>query len=290
MSDAPVAQGTLCISIDVELAWGVWDQLSSQYMERCLRLERSIVNRLLALFAEYDVAATWAIVGHLLRPRHDVPADSLPAWYAPDLVEAIRRAHPRQEIGSHSFAHPCYPDLSAAAAREDLEAAASAHREYGLPFESFVFPRNLVAYSALLARTGLRVCRTVDRGWHMRVARLDARLGRAANLADKVLPLRPATVVPRRGIHLTEIETSMLLIGRDGLRRLVHPRMLVAKASLGLRAAVRRGRVFHLWFHPSNFYYDGETQFEILRRILDEARGLVRGGQLRIESMGALAT
>jgi hypothetical protein len=62
----------------------------------------------------------------------------------------------------------------------------------------------------------------------------------------------------------------------------------VAKASLGLRAAVRRGQVFHLWFHPSNFYYDGETQFEILRRILDKARVLVRRGQLRIESMGAL--
>jgi hypothetical protein len=151
-----------------------------------------------------------------------------------------------------------------------------------------VFPRNLVAHTALLARTGLRVCRMADRGWHMRVANRNPRLGRAANLVDKMLPLPPETVVPRRGIHLTEIETSMLLIGRDGLRRLVHPRVPVAKASLGLRAAVRRGQVFHLWFHPSNFYYDGETQFEILRRILDKARVLVRRGQLRIESMGAL--
>jgi hypothetical protein len=65
--------------------------------------------------------------------------------------------------------------------------------------------------------------------------------------------------------------------------------VVVAKASLGLRAAVRRGRIFHLWFHPSNFYYDGETQFGILHSILDEARGLVRRGQLRIKSMGALA-
>jgi hypothetical protein len=64
---------------------------------------------------------------------------------------------------------------------------------------------------------------------------------------------------------------------------------MVAKAALGLRAAARHGRVFHLWFHPSNFYYDGEVQFDILRKILDEARGLVRRGRLRIESMGALA-
>jgi hypothetical protein len=290
MSEARSAQGILCISIDVELAWGMWDCLSPEYMRNCLRLERAIVARLLGLFTEYDVTATWAVVGHLLRPRRDVPADRLPAWYAPDVIEAIARAETRQEIGSHSFAHPCYPKLTLEQAAADLEAAASVHREHGLSFDSFVFPRNQVAHCALLARNGVRVCRTVDRGWHTRIAGWNRVFGRAANLAEKVIPLPPATVAPRRGPHLTEIEASMLLIGRDGLRRLVHPRALVAKAVLGIRAAVRKGRVFHLWFHPSNFYVDGETQFAILRRILDEARRHVRRGSLRIASMGALAS
>jgi hypothetical protein len=290
MSDARSAQGILCISIDVELAWGMWDRLSPEYMENCLRLERAIVNRLLALFAEYEVMATWAVVGHLLRPRRDVPADRLPAWYAPDVVEAILRAQPRQEIGSHSFAHPCYPKLTPEQAAADLDAAASVHREHGLSFESFVFPRNQVAHSALLARSGVRVCRTLDRGWHTRVAGWNRLMGRAANLVEKMLPLPAPTVAPHRGPYLTEIEASMLLIGRNGPRRLVHPRVPVARAVLGMRQAIRQGRVFHLWFHPSNFYSDGETQFGILRSILDEARSQVRRGSLRIASMGALAS
>jgi hypothetical protein len=152
-----------------------------------------------------------------------------------------------------------------------------------------VFPRNRVAHTALLAKAGVRVCRTVDRGWHVRVAKIDARLGRIANLADKMLPVPAQTVLPRRGSDLTEIESSMLLIGREGPRRLVPPAVLVTKANLALRAAAREGRVFHLWFHPSNFYCEADTQFGILRRILDQARELVRRGQLRIESMGALA-
>jgi hypothetical protein len=290
MSDARSLQGILCISIDVELAWGMWDRLSPEYLQNCLRLERAIVGRLLALFSEYEVTATWAVVGHLLRPRRDVPADRLPAWYAPDVVEAIVHAEPRQEIGSHSFAHPCYPELTPEQAAADVEAAACVHREHGLSFESFVFPRNRVAHCALLARSGLRVCRTVDRGWHTRVAGWNRLVGRAANLAEKMLPLPAATVAPHRGPHVTEIEASMLLIGRDGLRRFVRPRALLAKAVLGMREAARTGRVFHLWFHPSNFYWDGETQFGILRGILDEARSQVRQGSLRIAPMGALAS
>src|SRR5262249_49728197 len=153
------------------------------------------------------------------------------AWYAPDLVEAILRARPLHEVGSHSFAHPCYTDLSAAAAARDLEEAASTHREHGLPFESFVFPRNRVAHTALLASAGWRVCRTVARGCHRGAARLAATPGRAANLADKAIPVPSPTVLPRRGADLLEVESSLLLIGRDGLRRLVRPAVLVAKAA-----------------------------------------------------------
>ena len=58
--------GVLTISIDVELAWGRCDiPLTSQEFDALSR-ERVIIQRLLALFATYQVQATWAIVGHLM--------------------------------------------------------------------------------------------------------------------------------------------------------------------------------------------------------------------------------
>ncbi len=55
-------RGFFCISIDLELAWGVWDQLSHEYLGRCLSLERRIVTRTLEIFRAYDTTATWVIV------------------------------------------------------------------------------------------------------------------------------------------------------------------------------------------------------------------------------------
>ena len=43
-------KGALCISIDLELAWGVWDQLTPGYVRQCVELERTIVKRILELF------------------------------------------------------------------------------------------------------------------------------------------------------------------------------------------------------------------------------------------------
>jgi len=37
-------RGSLCISIDVELAWGIWDKPSLDYHARCAESEERIVR------------------------------------------------------------------------------------------------------------------------------------------------------------------------------------------------------------------------------------------------------
>ena len=100
-------RGSLCISIDVELAWGIWDRPSDAYHARCATREAAIVRSLVALFERFSVAATWAIVGRLLE-RDDAAARSTAygegIWYAPELVELVRAARTPQDIGSHSYA------------------------------------------------------------------------------------------------------------------------------------------------------------------------------------------
>jgi peptidoglycan/xylan/chitin deacetylase (PgdA/CDA1 family) len=286
--------GSLCISIDVELGWGIWDKPNDDYYRRCAEREERIVRGLLEMFVARDISATWAIVGRLLeRDERAINATKYGAriWYAPELVDLVRDAPVSQDIGSHSYAHVYFGEATRDTLRDDLQAARRVHEQHGLPFISFVYPRNQVAQLDLLHDAGIRVFRSVDQGWYMTMRdKVGTNAGRIANLVDKVLPLPPRTVAPRRVGVLVELPSSMLLFSRKGLRRAIHPRVLLAKARLGMEAASRNGEIFHLWFHPSNFYHDTERQLEVLEDVLDTAATLRKSGRLVIKPMSAFAT
>jgi peptidoglycan/xylan/chitin deacetylase (PgdA/CDA1 family) len=290
-----MVRGSLCISIDVELAWGIWDKPSAAYHARCAEREAAIVDALVALFERHRISATWAIVGRLLELDDAAAATTSHGariWYAPELVERVRGARTPQDIGSHSYAHVYFGATSREALRADLAAARRVHDRHRLPFVSFVFPRNQVAHIDLLREAGVRVFRSVDHGWHAAVRqRLGAGAGRFANLADKMLPIPPAVVHPIihhvDGEDVVELPSSMLLMARNGLRRAVHPASVVAKARLGLAAARRTGGAFHLWFHPSNFYYDMERQLASLGDIVEAAARMREAGQIEIRPMSS---
>jgi peptidoglycan/xylan/chitin deacetylase (PgdA/CDA1 family) len=263
------------------------------YHSRCAERELAIVRALVAMFDRHAVAATWAIVGRLLD-RDDTATHATPygerIWYAPELVELVRAARTPQDIGSHSYSHCDFGQISREVMRQELAEARRVHDQHGLPFTSFVFPRNQVAHIDLLRDAGVKVFRSVDRGWHIAVReRLGTGAGRLANLADKVLPIPPAVVQPIDHGDVVELPSSMLLMGRNGLRRAVLPAAVVAKAKLGLAAAKRTGGVFHLWFHPSNFYYDTERQLETLGDIVRAAAELRDRGEIDVRPMSSFA-
>jgi hypothetical protein len=56
-----------------------------------------------------------------------------------------------------------------------------------------------------------------------------------------------------------------------------------------LQAAARKSEVFHLWFHPSNFYHSTESQFLALDRILAIAAAMRDRGHIEAMTMGAFA-
>ena len=57
--------GTLIVSLDFELFWGMLDVCPlEKYQENVLGVRRAI-PRLLRLFREHDIHATWAAVGFL---------------------------------------------------------------------------------------------------------------------------------------------------------------------------------------------------------------------------------
>ncbi len=308
--------GIFVVSIDLELAWGICDRPLRPALRSALALEREVIRSILAIFSAYEVRATWAVVGHLLTtecgrdgatvhpeiPRpitrnghrdwfFQHPADPEdPLWSGPEIVDWIRQTSPAQEIGSHSFAHLIYHPATThrEAVRADLVIARRLHDAHELPFVSFVFPRNVVGYRDLLAAAGIRVYRGVIPAWYG-AAPLPV-LRRLGHLLDFLLAVPPPTVRPAVDeLGLVNVPDSMLLLGRNGPRRLVSPARLVRKAVSGLERAAERREVFHLRFHPSNFAYRTDEQLEVLEAIARHAQRLVRAGRLMNLTMGDFA-
>lgn len=284
-----MSRGVFCISIDVEGAWGSWDRPNAEEQRRCAELEETIVRQLVSRLDRSEIPATWAIVGRLLE-RDDRAVLSTPfgerIWYAPGLIDAIRGARTAQDIGSHSYAHRYFQRLSSDEARLELARARSVHDRHGLPFTAFVFPRNEVGHLTELQAAGVEIFRGRDRGWHTWVSdRMGRTAGRIANLADKLLPVRPAVVQPVDHDGLAELPGSMIFLGRNGLRRAIHPWQTIMKARRGLEMARRWGRTFHMWFHPANFYYRTDQQLAALSSILAIAEAMRKRDEIDIRPM-----
>jgi hypothetical protein len=230
--------GKVTLSIDLELAWGVWDTVTAQELQLAETAERPICAALVELFDRYEVPASWLVVAALLDEASAKPRPGAKAcWYAPDVIERIVRAKVRHEIGSHGGRHIYFDQISAEEARDDLGFAKSVHRANGLGFESFVFPRSGVGHLDIVAKSGLRVVRSRDVGL-LRTAHTGGRLAaRAANLVDQFLPVPPRPSWPEALGPLIDIPGCMQVLGRNGLRRCVLPQVTRAKLAIGLERA-----------------------------------------------------
>jgi peptidoglycan/xylan/chitin deacetylase (PgdA/CDA1 family) len=282
--------GKLTISIDLELAWGFWDILTPDILRLSESRERAVCDKLLELFDHYHIPVTWAVVAAVLdrasaqgRPGNEA------SWYAPEIIERIRAAKTSHEIGSHGGRHVYYDRMSEAEATEDLEFVKQVHRDNGLALDSFVFPRNAVGHLDLLARAGLRTFRGPDTGWVRLAPKLGSRAGKLITFADKILPIPPVPARAHKAGTLVDVPGSMLLPGRDGVRRLILPAVSRAKLAMGLAWAQRSGETFHFWFHPCNFYYRAEEQFATLDRFLARAAEEASRGRIEICTMGSYA-
>lgn len=283
-------KGKLTISVDLALAWGVWDGVTPEDLQMAETAERPICRALIELFDRYEVPATWAVVAALL---HEGSAKSRPGnkscWYAPDVIDMLVGAKTAHEIGSHGGKHLYFCNIPGSEAREDLEFAREVHRANTLPYKSFVFPRNSIGHLDLLAQVGLRTFRGSDVGWFRAADRAGRMARRAANFADQFLPIPPSPVVAARCGTLIDIPGSMLFLGRNGARRFIFPQVSRTKLRMGLARARHAGSVFHLWFHPSNFYYRRDEQLATLEWFLGHAADEVSRSRVEICTMGSYA-
>ena len=313
-------RGALVISIDFELIWGTLDLFGPERFRRSCELEREvIIDRLLDLFADLDVSATWCVLGHLfldgcepingqkhpevIRPthawhkkdwfQHDPCGDeeSAPMFLGRSLVEKIRACPTSQEIGCHSFSHVIFGDsgCSRATAESEVRECVRLARDLGVRLRSFAFPRNSVGHLDVLRDHGFSCYRGPEPNWYEKAAWPRA-LKRLAHLWDVITAARPPVVMPERtGAGLWNIPGSMIYFPKHGIRRHIPISFRVRRAKKGIDAAVGQKRIFHLWFHPTNLADSTDEMIDGLRSILEYAASLRERDELDILTMGSLA-
>ena len=298
--------GTVLISIDAELGWG-FNDFENVPTER-IEAARPGWRRLLELLEQFEIPATWAVVGHLCLKQCSGVHPSHPAkdeWFArerhewvlrPDfrfghgLVEAISESGVNHEIGSHSFSHVVFDerDTSRELARAELKASLEAAGDLGIRPESFVFPRNVVGYRDLLAEYGFRCYRgKAPTRRRSAVSQSLLRLLRGTRFDPDRLLVEPK--IDEYG--LVDVPASMYLYSfeppvRDICEPLIGD-LTVTQSRRGIDRASDRNGLFHVWLHPNNLHR--EYAIERLRSVLSYLADRRDDGDVTVATMGQVA-
>jgi predicted deacetylase len=251
--------GQVIFSLDFELGWGHRESRPAYVDKLRTRgdLVRERITDLIGLFERYDIPATWAVVGKLVKSGND------PMFHAPDLFETLLGSEPDHEIGLHSHGHRFYDQLSRSDAEADLKAGIDTLADWGCRPHSFVFPQNRVSHLDRLAAHDIRRYRTDS--------------NQSRNILSRVTA--PATFdFPTKDKQPIAIPSSMFLAAR-------RPSWYRRRYALrGLANAAEKLEIVHYWLHPHNVVTDDSLLDEI-ETLLAQSRSAADNGNVVINTM-----
>lgn len=248
--------GIFCISIDFELLWGRKDMPNLEYFEDRIPDERKVIDKLLSLFKKYNIPATWATVGKIFE-KGDSNYSGL------DIIKNIKTVL-NQEIGSHSYTHPVFTDIS----KNEAVIEFNSFKQ-----KSFVYPRNKIKYLDELKKAGFKLYRGAD-----------------DNQFELLIPRFPPVHNPRIVSGLLNIQGSMYFVSGRGLKRFIPKNVRYFKSVLGIENAIKQKKIFHLWFHPMDFVDDSQKLFSDFEKILKYTSLKRDSGELQILNMDQIQT
>lgn len=169
--------GLVTLSIELELGWGKHDLDDFAHLSPDRTAESQALDRLLDCCEALSLPISFDIVGHLLQERclghhdgpypagwwdHDPGTDEAtdPLFYAPSLVDRIRRADTDHELCTHTYSHILADEVPDTVVAHELAAVRDAHRQHGLPDPtSIVMPRHRNAPTRPLRDAGITTIR-----------------------------------------------------------------------------------------------------------------------------------
>lgn len=302
-------KGTLVISLDFELMWGVRDHRSIADYGDAVLGARQAIPQMLTRFEKAGIRATWATVGLLfartrremqeyapaikpgyrnarLSPYPDVETcvgcneATDPYHFGRSLIERIRQTE-GQEVATHTFSHYyCLEEGQTQAEFEaDISAAVRIARDAGVALRSIVFPRNQSAMSHvdMCRRHGIAYWRgNPDSSlYSARPRERETVAIRAVRLLDSVAPLASnlSSALPEQAEGSVEVKASRFFRPYAPRHALIAS-LQICRILKEMTAAAEKGRIYHLWWHPHNFGRWTDCNLAALDRVLDHYRML----------------
>jgi len=299
-----VRQPVFTISLDFEIYWGVSDHRTIESYQENLRNVPLVVERLLKLFTDRDIHATWATVGMLFCTNKTeletwVNVPDRPTYtnsklsnysiisavgenenedkfhYALSLIRKIIKT-PGQELATHTFSHYyCLePGQTAKQFNKDLEAANKIHQREGNRPISIVFPRNQYNNEYLdVCRSNNILCyRGNYSSWIYKpeAKSTESAWKRMARIADAYIPLSGNKYVfaSEDLPGMINIPASCFLRPYNQKLSFLEP-LRLRRIKNEMNAAASQKAIYHLWWHPHNFGKDIDKNFNTLESILD---------------------
>ena len=291
--------GTLIVSLDFELFWGMLDCATLESYGSNVLGGRKAIPQLLQLFEKYGIHATWATVGFLFaenyaelksyfprdndRPGYEATVldpyawfseigedeKSAPCFYGASLIRQVAQA-PGQEIGSHTFCHYyCRekgqtPEQFAA----DMAAAKAVGEAKGYDLTSVIMPRNQCEpeYTEVLRKLGFTAYRDEENDWIHEKVKFRPLL-RALRLLDVYLPLTG------QGGYVPKEENGIWNLVGSRMYKPIFPALSflegvkLRRIKKQMLHAAKNNLTFHLWWHPHNVGVRTEEHMRQLEEI-----------------------
>ncbi len=273
--------GTLIVSLDFELFWGMLDVCPLEKYQDNVLGGRKAIPQLLELFRKHGIHATWAAVGFLFAENYDelrryFPENKpgyaneklnayrefekigrneqeAPCFYAPSLLQTIAAA-PGQEIGSHTFSHYYCREAGQTPEQfaEDLAAAKAIAGDHGYHLTSVILPRNQCEpeYTDILRQAGFTAYRDEENDWIYNKVK-SGLLFKVLRTLDMYLPLTG------QGGYTPKCENGIWNLTGSRMFRPIRPhlpleRLKIRRIKRQMLHAAKNSLTFHLWWHPHN--------------------------------------
>ncbi|WP_082174509.1 polysaccharide deacetylase family protein [Bacillus sp. FJAT-27231] len=295
-----------------------------EYRENLLGVHEAL-PRILDIFEEYGIHATWATVGFLFFHSKEELMDDLPSvkpnytsenfspygkllsigrneaetplYFAPSLIEKIV-ASPNQELGTHTFSH--YYCLESGQSLEefeaDLKAAICIAKKYNHTLNTLIFPRNQVnkSYLALCKKHGIIAFRGNESHSVYEASpfkRNQTFAKKLVRLADSYINLTGHHIYCAANLErcpIINIPSSRFLRPFSSSLKALEP-LRLKRITDSLTQAAKDHKIFHLWWHPHNFGKNIDENMDFLRGILDHYRYLQQKYEMRSLHMSEVA-
>lgn len=169
--------GTITLSVEIELGWGMHDQGEFSHLSHDRTTEEQALSRLLAVCDDQQIEISFDIVGHLYHNAcsgsHEGPyptdwwkndpgssAAQAPLFYAPSMVTAIAERSVDHELCTHTYSHILAAEMCDEVTRHELRRVRTIHDEWDIPeSSSIVMPRHQEVNYSVLSEYGIEVIR-----------------------------------------------------------------------------------------------------------------------------------